>query len=100
MLPTVPPEISIARFAMTSFEFMLVWVPEPVCQILSGKCSSSEPDITSSQALEIREPMSESRAPRLTLVCAAACLRIPKARMIERGIVSSPISKLISDLAV
>ena len=31
--PSFPPKISIARFAITSFVFMLLWVPEPVCQI-------------------------------------------------------------------
>ena len=29
--PSSPPAISIARFEMTSFAFMLLWVPEPVC---------------------------------------------------------------------
>ena len=57
MLPTVPPEISIARLAITSFAFMLVWVPDPVCQILKGKCPSREPEMTSSQAAEMSEPM-------------------------------------------
>jgi hypothetical protein len=28
----VPPAISMARLEMTSLTFMLVWVPEPVCQ--------------------------------------------------------------------
>jgi hypothetical protein len=32
-----PPSISIARLAMTSLAFMLVCVPEPVCQTTSGK---------------------------------------------------------------
>ena len=30
--PSSPPSSSIARFAMTSFAFMFVCVPEPVCQ--------------------------------------------------------------------
>ena len=29
--PRAPPSSSLARFASTSFTFMLVWVPEPVC---------------------------------------------------------------------
>ena len=29
--PSSPPGISIARLEMTSFTFMFVWVPEPVC---------------------------------------------------------------------
>jgi hypothetical protein len=28
---------ALARFAMTSFAFMFVWVPLPVCQTTSGK---------------------------------------------------------------
>ena len=36
--PRLPPSISLARLAITSLAFMLVWVPEPVCQTTSGKC--------------------------------------------------------------
>ena len=32
---------------------MLVWVPDPVCQTLSGKWLSREPEITSSAASQI-----------------------------------------------
>ena len=39
--PSSPPASSIARFEMTSLAFMFVCVPLPVCQTLSGKCSSS-----------------------------------------------------------
>ena len=38
----------MARLLITSLAFMLVWVPEPVCQMTNGKCSSSFPEITSS----------------------------------------------------
>ena len=31
----------------------MVWVPDPVCQTLSGKCSSSLPEITSFEAFII-----------------------------------------------
>ena len=34
--PISPPAISMARFEMTSFTFMLVCVPLPVCQMRSG----------------------------------------------------------------
>ena len=34
--PISPPAISIARFEITSFTFMLVWVPLPVCQMRRG----------------------------------------------------------------
>ena len=40
LAPSGAPSSSLARFAITSFAFMLVWVPEPVCQTTSGKCSS------------------------------------------------------------
>ncbi len=36
----LPPASSIARLAITSLAFMLVWVPLPVCQTRSGKCAS------------------------------------------------------------
>eukprot|EP00959_Pyramimonas_sp_CCMP1952_P341187 7147472-Pyramimonas_sp.AAC.1 len=41
------PKLSLALLAMTSFRFMLVCVPEPVCHTTSGKCSLSFPSITS-----------------------------------------------------
>ena len=37
LLPSGAPRISLARFAITSLAFMLLWVPEPVCQTTSGK---------------------------------------------------------------
>ncbi len=33
LLPRTPPASSMARLAMTSLAFMLVCVPEPVCQM-------------------------------------------------------------------
>ena len=53
MVPFFPPKISIARLAITSLTFMLVWVPEPVCHTLRGKFSSNLPLITSSEAFMI-----------------------------------------------
>ena len=40
----------MARLEITSLAFMFVCVPLPVCQMRSGKCSSSLPAITSSAA--------------------------------------------------
>ena len=37
LVPSLPPSNSLARLAITSLRFMLVWVPEPVCQTTSGK---------------------------------------------------------------
>ena len=51
--PSSPPSISIARLEITSLAFMLVCVPEPVCQTTSGKLSSSLPSITSCAAAAI-----------------------------------------------
>jgi hypothetical protein len=48
--PISPPAISIPRLEMTSFTFMFVCVPEPVCQTTSGKWSSRSPSITSRPA--------------------------------------------------
>ena len=41
--PRSPPRRSLARFARTSFMFMLDWVPEPVCHTTSGNSSSYLP---------------------------------------------------------
>ncbi len=100
LLPSSPPAISMARFAITSFTFMFDWVPEPVCQTTSGKCASSSPSMTSSAALAISSAISGSRLPRSRLVSAAAFLRMPNARMISRGMRSPPIGKFILERAV
>ena len=78
LLPSLPPASSIARFAMTSFAFMLVWVPEPVCQTESGKWSSSWPAITSSAARTISSARRLSRRPSFWLTSAAAFFRRPR----------------------
>ena len=44
--PSSPPMISIARFEMTSFVFMLLCVPLPVWNTTSGKWSMSLPEMT------------------------------------------------------
>jgi hypothetical protein len=59
-----PPSISIARFEITSLAFMLVWVPEPVCQTTSGKWSSSLPAATSAAAAMIASAISAGIARR------------------------------------
>ena len=48
--PIFPPRIYVALLAITSFTFIFVWVPDPVCQTIRGKLSSNLPDITSSAA--------------------------------------------------
>ena len=39
--PSVPPTSWMHRLEMTSFTFMLDWVPDPVCHTYSGNSSSS-----------------------------------------------------------
>ena len=56
--PSGRPRISFARLAMTSFAFMLVWVPEPVCQTGSGKSSSRSPSAISCAAWRIAPAIS------------------------------------------
>ncbi len=95
--PSRPPRSSMARLAITSLAFMLVWVPLPVCQTESGKCSSSRPSITSSAASTIARALSSGRRPSSRLTSAQAFLRTPSARMISRGNRSLPIRKCSSD---
>ena len=38
------PSISLARLAITSLTFMLVCVPDPVCQTRKGKFAVETPD--------------------------------------------------------
>ena len=47
LLPFTPPISSMARLAITSLTFMLVWVPLPVCQTLRGNWPSSLPSMIS-----------------------------------------------------
>ena len=83
----------MARLAMTSLAFMFVWVPLPVCQTTSGKCSSSRPSITSSAAWTMASAFSGASRPSSRLTRAAAFLISPRARIISRGKRSPPILK-------
>ena len=56
--PSTPPASSMARFEITSLTFMLVWVPEPVCQILNGNSSARSPSMTSRAARSISAALS------------------------------------------
>ncbi len=57
----------MARLAMTSLAFMFVWVPLPVCQTTSGKCSSSRPSITSSAAWTMASALSAGQQAELAV---------------------------------
>ena len=98
--PMTPPPSSMARLEMTSLAFMLVWVPLPVCQMRSGKWSSSAPLATSPAACSIRPASGSSSLPRSRLTEADAPFRIPKALIRGLGIVSVPMSKWCSDRCV
>src|SRR5260370_634068 len=65
LAPGLPPSISLARAAITSFTFMLVWVPDPVCHTTRGKWSSSLPSITSWAARTIARVRRGARGTRL-----------------------------------
>ena len=93
---TFSPAISLPRLAMTSFTFMLVWVPLPVCQTTRGKCPASFPSQISSQTLAMRSALSLERTPSSALARAQAFFRRPKAWMICPGMLAgSPMGKCI-----
>ena len=91
--PRTPPAISMARFEMTSLTFMLVWVPEPVCQMRSGNSPISFPSMTSRAARSISEARSWSSLPSAWFTWAEASLRTPKARISAGGMVSWLMAK-------
>ena len=99
--PSCPPRISVARFDITSFEFMFDYVPEPVYQTTRGKWESSFPCLTSSAASIIASAILWSR-PNYLLAFAAAFFKAPNALITGIGILSRspPILKFISDLWV
>ena len=62
-VPSVPPSSWMARLESTSLTFMFDWVPDPVCQTNSGKCSSSLPDAASSAARTIASAFQSASRP-------------------------------------
>ena len=85
-VPISPPQISMARLEITSFTFMFVCVPEPVCQTNSGKWSSSLPAMTSSAACDDRVAASRRGIfPRSQFTSAAAFLSTAIARITAVG---------------
>ncbi len=96
--PSSPPASSIARFAITSFTFMLVWVPEPVCQTKSGKWSSSVAldHLVGGASLDRASELRARAARARRFAIAAAFFRIAIARTTSIGIRSAsgqPIEK-------
>ncbi|MNS91570.1 hypothetical protein D3C86_1979030 [compost metagenome] len=82
--------------AITSFAFMLVCVPEPVCQTVSGKCASNAPLRTSAAAATMADAISASSAPHCWLATAAAILCRPKAWIRQSGKRSLPMPNTAS----
>ncbi len=96
--PTILPSIWWALLEITSFIFMFVWVPEPVCQITKGNWLSWSPLIISSQTLLISSFFDLVKTPKSKFVKAAAFFRIAKAWIISIGIEPGlPILKLFID---
>ena len=83
----------MARAAMTSLAFMLVWVPEPVCQTTSGNSSSRAPSTTSWAAVPMAWASRGSSPPSCWFTRAAASFTMPRARMSGAGMRSPPMRK-------
>ena len=92
--PSTPPATTCARLLTTSFTFMLLWVPDPVCHTTSGNWSSSLLSVISSHTIPIRSHFSADSTPRSRLVSAAAFFRMANALIISSGMCPSPIRKL------
>ena len=95
--PIAPPSSSIARFEITSFAFMFVCVPDPVCHTTSGKWSSRPPSMTSCAICRMMSASSASSLPSCSFTVAEVCLTMASARISGRGMRSSPILKFWSE---
>jgi hypothetical protein len=84
--PRACPSSSLARFAITSFAFMFVDVPEPVWNTSTTKSASRSPRITSRAARSIASAVARGIAPLSRCAAAAAALIRPSASMKRRGI--------------
>jgi hypothetical protein len=91
--PSGFPSSSPARFAITSFAFMLVEVPEPVWNTSTTKSASRSPRATSRAARSIASAFSRSSAPVSRCTAAAAALMVPSASMNRRGMPRPLIGK-------
>ncbi len=91
---------SLARLASTSFMFMLLCVPEPVCHTTSGNSSGHLPSRTSSAAASIARAFGASSTPSASFTVAAARLTSASARTISTGMRSPEMRKCSSDRCV
>src|SRR6185503_8290860 len=67
-----PPSSWEARLASAAFAFVLLCVPEPVCQTLSGHSASCLPSSTSCAARRMASAFLASSSPSSAFTCAAA----------------------------
>ena len=95
--PRSPPISSLPRLARTSLRFMLVWVPEPVCQTANGNSPSCLPASTSSAAVSIALALSAASCPSPALTVAAARLTVASARISSGDCFSVEILKFCSE---
>ncbi len=98
--PRSPPISSEARFASTSFRFMLVCVPEPVCHTTSGNSPSHLPASTSSAAATMAAALPASSVPSSAFTVAQARLTSASARISSRGMRSPEMRKCASERCV
>ncbi|KFB73046.1 MAG: hypothetical protein AW09_001733 [Candidatus Accumulibacter phosphatis] len=98
--PRSPPSSSEARLASTSFTFMLLCVPDPVCQTESGNSCAWRPASTSSAAAAMAPALSAGSSPSSPLTRAAAALTATSARTRSSGRRSLEIEKCSSERCV
>ena len=98
--PRTPPSSSEARLASTSLMFILLCVPDPVCQTDNGNSSRCWPASTSSAACTMAVAFSSLSNPRSRLTSAAARFTAASARMSSRGICSVEIWKYCKERCV
>ena len=72
--PVSPASARVATVATTSFTFMLLWVPEPVCHTESGNSASNSPAATRRAASAMAPALTGSIRCRSRLTPAAAHL--------------------------
>src|SRR5467141_595538 len=100
LLPSGVPASWQHRFEMTSFTFMLNWVPLPVIHTCNGNMSWCFPDRSSSQVWTMSRYRSLSSRFPAWLALAAPFFSVAYAVIISRGIRSFPMLKCSSDRCV
>src|SRR3984957_5472365 len=100
LLPSSVPASWQQRLEITSFTFMLNWVPLPVIHTCRGNMSSCWPARISSQTRTMSLWRWSSSRPPAWFAFAAAFFRVAYAAIISRGIRSLPMLKCSSDRCV